>query len=315
MFTAALLALGISALWIGTEFAVGSASRFASRFRVTPAIVGLTILAIGTDLPELVVSISAGVEKLGGEDTSGIAIGNAIGSGVTQITFVLGIAGLTGAVKIGRTDLIQGSIAMFVAMLLALTVSVDGTVTRVEGGLLIGVYGAYLVLVIMLGRAESELTADGTTLPAWVDGVLLLAGLGLVVGGAELVVEYGARLAENLDVDQALIAILVVAFGTSLPELAISLRSAAEGKAGLSVGNIIGSNVFDLLTPIGVAGLIAGLEVDGVVTAFDLPFLMAASGLAIFLLWTGDWLARREALILLGVYVVYGVARSGLEAF
>jgi len=205
-------------------------------------------------------------------------------------------------------------VATVAAVAFAFIVVSDGSVTRVEGGLLLLGYAAYLGWLLTAERTDDEPGAEELTRPWWLDTILIVAGLAVVVVGAEFVVSNGVELAERWGVDQTLVAVLVIALGTSLPEMAVSLRAAVAGKAGLSIGNIAGSNIFDLMVPVGTAAVIAGLKVERAVTFFDLSFLLAVSLVALFSVGSGNRLGRREAAVMIGSYALYVALRSGAEA-
>lgn len=302
------LALGLLALWLGTELTVNGATDLAERFGVSQAFLGLSILAIGTDLPELVVAISGGLHQLRGLDASGVIVGNAVGSAIANGSLVLGIAGLTGALRNFGALRTRDGLMLLASLILLGWVGIDGMVVRAEALLLLAAYALYFRRLI-----QSETVVEKPAGSERVRGlrpiVFVVGGIIAVVGGAELVVSRALSLAESWGVTQTAIGVILIGAGTSLPELALSLGAAAKGRASLSVGNIVGSNVFDLLVPIGASALIHPVAVEPETLRFDLPFflLMTLGTLLVFRRHGG--LRRTDALLLIGSYVAFALLR------
>jgi cation:H+ antiporter len=301
-----LLILALLGLWAGTELAVRQALRLATTLGLSPMFVGLTILAIGTDLPELVLSIEAGIQRLGGVETSGLVIGNAIGSGLGQIGLALGVAGLIGCVTLGSRQawnevvMLLGSIALF------FLVSVDGEFTRIDGGILITVYLIYFATAVRRERYKNSNHEPGTPV-AWIGiGALCLVGLLIVAASSHLAITSAVALADDWGIKQTFVGIVLLGIGTSLPELAVAVNAVFKKAGALSVGNILGSNIFDMLVAPGVAAVIAGLDVDSTsILTIDLSALLAISLLALYFLHTRKGLQKREALALVIAYTGY----------
>lgn len=314
MWELALLVLGIVGLWVGTEVVVESAVGLCRRFGLSQGFVGLTVLAVGTDLPELVVGVSGGIMQLRGVEASGVVVGNATGSAIAQGSLVLGAAGLVGALRLARYMAWRDGLTLLFAAALLATLAADGEVSRAEGLALLLVYGAYYAWLI---QAEREGRHARKERGAWGGRRALFAvASGLVVVGvsAHVVVETGVAVAERWGVSPTLIGLFLIAMGTSLPELALSVGAAARGRTALSVGNVIGSNTFDLLVPVGASALIHPVVVGRDSLLLDLPFLAIATvaGL-VFLMWRRG-LQRGEAVALIGLYAAYAVTRVALEA-
>lgn len=310
----ALLVLGILGLWVGTEVVVESAVGLCRRFGLSEGFVGLTILAVGTDLPELVVGVSGGLMQLRGVETSGVVVGNATGSAIAQGSLVLGAAGLLGGLHLARHMVWRDGLTLLFAGALLTTLAADGAVTRAEGLALLLAYGAYYAWLI---QAEREGRHARKKKGSWGGRRALFAvASGLVVVGvsAHVVVETGVELAARWGVNPTLIGLFLIAMGTSLPELALSVGAAARGRTALSVGNVIGSNTFDLMVPVGASAVIHPVAVGRDSLLLDLPFLAIATLAAlVFLLWRRG-LQRAEATTLIVLYAVYAVTRIGLEA-
>lgn len=315
----ALLTLGAGLVLLvgGAEALVRGASRLAAAFGVSPVVVGLTVVAYGTSAPELAVSAFAGVSG-----KPELALGNVVGSNVFNVLLILGAASLIGrlvvAQRIVRLDapLVAG-VSVAVVLLAA-----GGTIGRVEGAALLGAGVVYTAWLLRASRRESRAVraeyaeAFGTAdrRPA-IDAVWVVAGLALLVGGSRLVVDGAVGAATALGVSQVVIGLTVVAAGTSLPELATSLLAAMRGERDIAVGNVIGSNLFNLTAVLGTSAALApgGLPVPGAVLAVDLPVMAAASLACLPVFFTGHRIDRWEGLVLLAGYAAY-VAYLVLDA-
>lgn len=262
------------------------------------------ILAIGTDLPELVISIDAGLHQLQGIETSGIIIGNALGSNFSQIGLIMGVVGLVGYLRLSRRYIyLHGGVLLGAILYLALAM-LDGEVTRIEGGILVL---AFLVYMIMLFEEERTFEKPPIThhfkqITTW---LLLVVGMALVIGGSEVTVRATIDLAEQWGVSQSFIAIVIIGIGGSLPELSISIAALRKARAGMSVGNLIGSNIVDTLLPVGLAGLIHPLSVEPSLIRFDVPALFVLTIIVLALFAHRRGLQKAEAATLVSLYVVY----------
>ena len=298
------LLLGLIGLWLGTELIIRGALAIAEYYRLSQVFIGLTILAVGTDLPELVVAIDASLLQLKGQETSGIIIGNALGSSLNQITVVLSVAGLVGYLTLSKKAIRQDGLVLLGATILFFLVGFDGTVSSIEGFSLIVVYLIYYLLLLYGERVPEKLKKE---LPKkiWHNLVYLLGGMALVVFASNVVVNNAIALAELWEVPQSFIAIVFIALGTSLPELAISINAARKKAAGLSIGNVIGSNTFDLLIPVGVGASISELRFESELLWRDLPILFIVTVIVLIYFSKKKGLQRKEAISLAGIYVMY----------
>ncbi|MGK2926535.1 MAG: sodium:calcium antiporter [Lysobacterales bacterium] len=312
-----LLAVGIAGLWLGTELTIRGALAVARRHNLSEWVVGLLILSVGSDLPELAVAVDAGVKVLLGQDASGVVIGASIGSVVAQIGLVLGLAALISPLVLPRRVVYRYGAVLLAATVLLFALGYDGHISRVDGVVLVAAYLAY-VFGLMNGEAAAEAPTPTSTsalapalapdlahggLRSWLG---LAAGLALVIGGSELTVVSVVAIAHNFELSEIVISILVIGLGTSLPELSISISAIIKRKTALSVGNIIGSNVLDTLLPIGLAALIAPLVFDRTFLTFDLPYIFVITAVVLGLLIGRRGLTRLEGtpiLVLYGLYV------------
>ena len=302
------LVLALLALWQGTDFALEGALRISERFGVSRGFVGLTVLAIGTGLPELVVGVVGGMEQLSGIEASGVVVGNVTGSVVAQGALVLGLSGLYTHLRLAPRMIRRDGIILLLAIGLFTLVSIDSRIVRAEGALLILAYAIYLVALIQAERSGKH-TPKPSKRRAIVDFATVALGLVTVVVAAHVVVIQAISIAEAWNVSQTLIGIFIVGAGTSLPELAVSVRAAWRGQTSISVGNVIGSNTFDLMVPLGASSMLFPLAVSRDTLVIDVPVMMVVTvATLIFFLWRKG-LQKGEAASLLLMYVGYLVVR------
>ncbi|MDA1260638.1 MAG: calcium/sodium antiporter [Planctomycetota bacterium] len=285
MTAGSLLALlaGFAALVGGAELLVRGATRLAARLGVSPLVIGLTVVAFGTSAPEMAVSAMAAWSG-----QSDLAVGNAIGSNVINTLVILGLAAvvlpLTVAARVVRLEIP----VMIAAALMVWLMALDGMLQFWECLVLFASILVYTFMQIRMARAErraevrqefsEEFGAENLPVsPAWRDPAFALAGLMLLVLGSNWLVEGGTAIARAFGVSELVIGLTVIALGTSLPELATSVLASLRGQRDLAVGNVIGSNLFNLLAVLGIAGIgrPSGVPVSAQVLAFDLPVMVA----------------------------------------
>lgn len=305
-----LLVCGIAGLWLGSETLIKGAMSLADRYRLSDALFGMLVLAIGTDLPELFVAFDASFRSLAGEDLTGIVIGSAIGSTIGQFALVFGVAGFIGYGAMNRRFLPRNAFFLLGGIVAVYVVSMDGVITRIEGLILIVYYVAYLVTIIV---TRSEIDEEGEAVEhlsaakAW--GILAI-GLVLLLVSAELTVVYAAEFAKEVGLSNMAVSAIVIGMGSSLPELSVSFVALLRKRGGLSVGNLVGSNVLDTLLVPGIAATIFPLVVPAAVLLVDLPVLFVVSLLVlIFLYVTGRGIRAPEAAVLLTIYLGYAAVR------
>lgn len=289
---------------------ISGAVRLARQLRLSELFIGLTILAIGSDLPELAVAVSAGIKTLHGSDASGVVVGGSIGSAFGQIGLVMGISGLIGFMALPRRYVYRHGTALLGSIVLLFVAGMDGVVTRLEGVALVTAFAVYLVA---LWIHEQKDMSEPPKVPARVvsAGAILLIGITIVISCSHLTVGSATSLAARLGVDQTVIAIVVIGIGTSLPELTISVGAMLKRKIGISAGNLIGSNILDALVPVGLAAMIAPLKLDPTTLYFDLPALFILSLLVLIFLRFRHGLQKKEALVIITFYVVYVLLKVG----
>ena len=304
----ALLILGLTGLWLGTEVTIRGAITAAKRFGVSEFIVGAVILSIGSDLPELAIAIDAGFKNLAGGSYSDVVVGSALGSSLGQIGFVLGLVGLLAYLTLPRRVIYRHGSTLLGGLLLVAILGYDGVVSTTEGFVLLLVYAIYLIALLneVNGGTVTEQTGD---LPVWRSVLYLTVGLAVVVGSAELTVSSAVNVARILGLSDAVVAIILIGLGSSLPELTISIGAVLKGYHRMSVGNLIGSTIFDTLVPIGAAAVIAPLSFDKNMLRFELPYLAFLTTVVLFLFLHKRGIQRWEAAVILALYCIYATIK------
>jgi len=298
------LIAGVAGLWLGTELTIGGALAIAKRHRLSEFFVGLVILSIGSDLPELAVAADAGVKGLMGVNASAVVVGTSLGSVVAQIGFVLGVVGVISHLKLPRRYIYRHGAALLAATVVLYLIALDGHVSRVEGTVLIALYAGYVVALMNGANVPDEeprpLAGGG-----WSSWLALLIGLSVVIASSEVTVNQVVGIAHKFQISEGLISVLIIGIGTSLPELSISIGAILKKRTELSVGNIIGSNILDTLLPIGLAAVISEVTVERGFVTFDIPyiFVLTAVVLAMFVIRRG--IRRPEGLMILSAYGGY----------
>jgi cation:H+ antiporter len=312
-----LFVLGLVALILGAELLVRGASRLALSLGITPLVVGLTVVAFGTSAPELAVSVQSA--WAGQVD---IALGNVVGSNLFNVLVILGLSALITPLVVHQQVIRQEVPVMIGVSLLLWAMVLDGGIGRWEGLLLAALGVGYTVLLIRQSRRETAATLaqveveyedafDGRP-SAWdahwgVQVLLILAGLALLVLGARWLVEAAVAFARHLGVSELVIGLTIVAAGTSLPEVATSVMAALRGERDIAVGNVVGSNIFNILAVLGISASVApsALAVAPSLLAFDLPVMVAVAVACLPVFFTGNLIARWEGGLFLILYVAY----------
>ncbi|MGD8418413.1 MAG: sodium:calcium antiporter [Pseudomonadales bacterium] len=311
----AFLLFGIAAIVWGTKIVLDNAVVVAHHHRISDFFVGVVVLAVGSDLPELVVSLDAALRQLAGQSTSGLIVGNAIGSCFGQLGLCIGLAGIVGALTVPTLRLVHhGGVLLAATGLLAL-VGLDGHVNRYEGIGLMLVFAAYVYSVLhqeglvtgVRSLEADEERAQRNVLANW---LRLGVGIAVVVFSAELIVRMAMTLAIQWGVDQSFIGIAIVGVGTSLPEVVISVAAVMRRRVGMSVGNLIGSNVLDTLLPVGMAATVAPIDFPHAILVFDLPMLLGLTLLVLVFLALPKGVRWPQAAVVLAAYGSYLVTLS-----
>ena len=294
-------------LFFGAESLVRGSASLALRSGLSPLLVGLTVVAFGTSSPELVVSVQSALSHQGD-----ISVGNVIGSNTFNIAVILGLTALICPIPVhAQITRVDGPIALVVALLIVYLL-LDDTLGRIEGALLFTGIFAYVWMNVVQARREAPIligAGPGEAIPGvsrhWaIDVAFIVAGLGLLVWGSRLLVAHAVAVAQAFGVSEAIIGLTIVAAGTSMPELATSLVAAIRKQPDIAIGNIVGSNIFNILGILGLAALIEPLYAPGVST-LDYAAMVLFSVLLLPLLYSVRILHRVEGALLLSGYGVY----------
>ncbi len=297
--------IGFVCLILGAEGLVRGGRSIGMRFGLTPLFIGLTIVACGTSAPELVVSISAALQGKGD-----ISVANVVGSNIFNIAFILGITALIAPIRVSLAVIRTDIPIMIVVSMIAFWLISGVTISRMAGFFLVAGLCLYIALTYYLTirvssasiRAHEE---DEGPSGSWLkDIAFILSGIALMVLGSNLLVDSVSIIARVLGVSEAVIGLTVIATGTSLPELATSVVAALRRQPDIAVGNVVGSNIFNILGILGVSSLIAPLSAPGISTVDRSAMMLAAASL-LPLAWTGMKIQRWEGAFLLAGYGVY----------
>ena len=300
-----LIAIGLFGLWIGTKWVINGALGLAKLLHLSHSFVGLAILGVGTDLPEVFVTLKAAILHLKGIESSGIITGNAIGSSISQITIILGIAGLLLKFSMTKEDLFRNGVFLLSSTLLLFMFGFDGVINRIEGTILVITYASYYWLLLRTSDTKEDEYPSDKSVSKLTIILYLLLGLLVLIYSSHLVVNNAMLLATKWNVEQSFVGIVIIGLGTSLPELAVSIGAAIRKSAEMSVGNIIGSNIFDGLIPIGLGGLISTTSMENHLLKFDLPILFGVSLLVVLFLRTKRGISKPEGIALIAIYLIY----------
>ena len=313
--TIAYFIAGLVFLVLGAELLVRGASRLAAALGIPPLIIGLTVVAFGTSAPELAVSVKA---ALAGQ--AGIAVGNIVGSNIFNVLFILGISAMIVPLAVSK-QLIKFDVPFMIFLSLStLFFALDGYFSRVEGMIWLSGLIAYIAFLIYKGRQDNRQTAteldseiaallgDSTEKAAWLKNLgFILVGLTLLVLGSRWLVDSAVIFAKDLGVSEVVIGLTIVAAGTSLPEVVTSIIAAIRGERDIAVGNVVGSNIFNIMAVLGIASIVApaGIPVEASTLRFDLPVMIGVALACLPIFFTGATISRSEGGLLLAYYVAY----------
>lgn len=309
----ALVVVGLVLIVAGANFLTDGASAIARRFKIPQLIIGLTIVAFGTSAPELSVSVVSSIAGNGG-----IAVGNVIGSNIFNVLLTLGICAVIYPIPVHRNsirfDIPISILAAVVMMLLLSDPALDGqtsSITRVEAMMLL-IFGLlFLSYTIYMGRQSEE--EDGVQYVEkekhWaLSALLIVVGLGGLVYGGSLFVDNASLVAKRLGVSDTLIGLTLVAWGTSTPELATSVVAALKKNTGIAVGNVIGSNIFNLFFVLGISGVVHPLEhLQFTILDVWMQLIATVIAFAVAFFWGKREIKRTEGVIMLAVFIAYNI--------
>ncbi|CAN5771640.1 MAG: calcium/sodium antiporter [Gemmatimonadetes bacterium] len=320
-----LLGVGLALLVAGAELFVRGAARLAILVGISPLVIGLTVVALGTSSPEIAVSVQASTAGQGD-----LALGNVIGSNIFNVLFILGLSAILLPLVVSQQLVRLDVPVMIAAAFLLILLTIDGRLGLVDGGILLLAGASYVVFLIVVSRrqgvsAQQELATEQSAAAGrgqvWAKNAgLILVGLAMLILGSRWLVSGAVTIAESLGVSQLIIGLTVVAAGTSLPEVATSVIAALRGERDIAVGNVVGSNIFNILIVLGLASLVAPdpISVPASVLRFDLPVMTAVAVACLPIFFTGHRIDRWEGALFLAYYVAYTMflvlAASGHDA-
>jgi cation:H+ antiporter len=309
------LILGLVLLVAGAESLVRGASRLAAMFGISPLVIGLTIVAFGTSAPELAVSVMSA-----SSGQADIAIGNVVGSNIFNVLFILGVSALITPLLVAQ-QLIRLDVPIMIGVsVLLMLMGLDGGIGWTEGFLLFAGIIAYTMFQVLQARREKNLavkaeyvqeyaaSASPGKAASWAINLALIAGgLVLLVLGSRWLVESAVQIATAFGVSELIIGLTIIAAGTSLPEVATSVIASIRGERDIAVGNVVGSNIFNILAVLGLSAMVApdGLAVSSALIQFDIPFMTVVALACLPIFFTGNTIARWEGFLFLGYYIAY----------
>ncbi|EGQ15127.1 calcium/sodium antiporter [Prevotella nigrescens] len=296
-------------LWGADRLTEGSVA-VAERMNIPQIVIGLTVVAMGTSMPEFCVSLISALKG-----TPDLAVGNVVGSNIFNSLFIVGITAAIAPMAILRATVMKDIPFALVASVILLMMCLDGRIGRIDAAVLFSLFMIFMFMTLKSAKinkqeleeenklAEKALKSVPKMSPA-MSVVWILAGLACLIGGSTLFVEGASKLATSLGVSEAVVGLTIVAGGTSLPELATSIVSARKGSSGIAIGNVLGSNVFNILGILGVTGLICPMQLQGI-TDTDLSMLVISMIMIWFFSFTKYIIERWEGLILSATFIGY----------
>lgn len=310
-----LLIVGLGFLTWGAEWLVRGGSKLARAIGVSPLAIGLTIVAYGTSAPEMAVNI-----KSVATNSFDIAIGNIVGSNIFNVLFILGVCGLILPLTVA-SKLVKMDVPIMIATSILLYLfSLDGSLSRAEGFVFLALIAIYTVVCFRLSKTESpevkkefeqEYGGNGKSLKTpkqmAMNVLLIVLGLVLLVAGAKFLINSSIAIARHFGVSELVIALTIVAAGTSLPEVATSIMATIKGERDIAIGNVVGSNIFNILAILGVSAVMpsGGFPVNPVTMVVDIPFMIFVAVICFPIFRTGWAISRIEGVVFLSLYAGY----------
>jgi len=307
--------LSLVGILLGAELVVRSSQHIARRLKISEFYIGLTVLSIGTSLPEIFTHILGSINILNNpaqtQVLSNIVVGTNIGSNLIQITLITGLVGTFAIIRANREFLLRDYLVMLGSILLLFFFSLDGSIHRIEAGILVAVYIGYLIFLTREEKVIDKVEHNHKNI--WSSILLAVLGLGILIFAAHYLLNAAVFFTDYFQISGSLIGVLVIGVGTALPELTTALVALFRKSSGLSIGTLVGSNITNPMLALGIGGLISGYTIGKEILWFDLPIWFLVSAIAFFLFWNKKFsLVRKEALILIGLYVAYVILRIKL---
>lgn len=298
-----LIAVSIFVVIKGADALTSGGVSLARRMNIPQIVIGLTIVAMGTSMPEFCVSFISALKG-----TPDLAVGNIVGSNIFNSLFIVGCAALVAPMTILHSTVRRDIPFALVSSVMLLMMCLDSTISRLDAAILFLFFVVFMVITVRGARQggdaeEAQQAEEKPKSPAWA-AAMIVVGLALLIGGSNVFVDNASALASSLGVSDAVIGLTIVACGTSLPELATSVVSARRGQSGIAIGNVLGSNVFNILMILGITGIIQPMQISGI-TSVDLSMLVASMILLWLFSYTKYTLSRWEGAVLVAVFLGY----------
>lgn len=295
-------------LW-GADRLTDGAVAVAEKMKMPQIVIGLTIVAMGTSMPEFCVSL---VSALKG--TTDLAVGNIVGSNIFNTLLIVGVSAWVAPMTILKSTVRKDIPFALFASVILLVMCLDGNISRLDAGILFVLFLVFMYVTLKGAKTKDDDTTAKTDsiednkkpMAIWLSIVWIIVGLACLIGGSNLFVEGATKVAEHIGVSEAVIGLTIVAGGTSLPELATSVVSARKGNSGIAIGNVLGSNVFNILAILGVTGVITPMHLQGI-TMLDLSMMVFSTLLVWLFSFTKYKIARWEGIVLTIVFIGYMV--------
>ncbi len=297
-----LLLIGIAIVIWGADKFTDGASSMARRWNVSEMVIGLTVVSMGTSMPEFVVSFFSALDGKGD-----MSVGNVVGSNIFNALFIVGMSALFISLTLTKKLISRDIIFVIFSSLILVALSHDGEVSRWEGLVLMVCFGMYMYYSYLSAKQDKEEACNAETY-SWVRTILyLVLGIGCLVGGGDLLVSSATALAKECGMSDRVVGLTILAAGTSLPELATSVVAARKGSKGMAIGNVVGSNLFNIFFILGASSLICPLAIKGIGT-LDWVALVGSSLVLFAFGRTGHKVTRTEGIVMLSLYIIYMVA-------
>ncbi len=300
-----LLFTGLVLLFISGKFLVDSSVAVSRVLKIPRMIIGLTVVAFGTSAPELLVSLQAAFSGY-----PEIAMGTVVGSNISNILLVLAITALIYPIPVPASSVKRDWPVMMLVSLLLFVFAMNGWISRLEGGVLVSLLAGYIIMAVVRSRgaARSEVKLEeGPVMKWWVAGIIFLVSCVGLAFGADLLVDNVALIAEEVGISKRVVSITMVAVGTSIPEVATSVIAALKKETEISVGNIIGSNIMNILSVLGFTSLVSPIKVSDEIAGFDIPWMLGVSFLFLLLMLPAarSRITRWEGSFMIIIYLLY----------
>lgn len=304
-----IFALALLALWIGASILTKAAIRIARSLAMSEGFIGMTVLALGTSFPEITIGVMGAVQTVGGDDASGIVVGNAIGASMNQLILVIALSSLFRPISFRKNTIFFDAMLTIGVILSFYVLSQDGFISRLEGVCYVVFYILYIAFLSRRNILETAVVKIKRTLlrrrVRFMDFLQLILGLVIIAKSSDLVLSHGVLLASQLGVSETVIGILLLGFGVSLPEMVVAANAVLRGARELSLGNVIGGTVVNIAVAMGLGASIASWEIERSLVQFDIPYLLFSAVVVTLFISTRNKLDRKEGLLLLGLYGVY----------